>query len=85
MDCNICKIYYFFLFIPGKSFTMVGSDQSSQTLGIIPSAISWLFRLINEQKDKTGARFSVRVSAVEVTGKQELLRDLLSEVAQGMQ
>ncbi|XP_052058492.1 uncharacterized protein LOC127698847 isoform X2 [Mytilus californianus] len=67
----------------GKSYTIVGSDKSAQTLGIIPSAITWLFRLINEQKDKTGARFSVRVSAVEVTGKQELLRDLLSEVAQG--
>ena len=67
----------------GKSYTMVGTDQSTQTLGIVPSAITWLFRLINEEKDKTGARFSVRVSAVEVTGKQELLRDLLSEVAQG--
>jgi kinesin family protein 26 len=53
---------------------MVGTDQSTQTLGIVPSAITWLFRLINEEKDKTGARFSVRVSAVEVTGKQELLR-----------
>lgn len=62
---------------------MVGTDQSTHTLGIVPSAITWLFRLINEEKDKTGARFSVRVSAVEVTGKQELLRDLLSEVAQG--
>lgn len=67
----------------GKSYTMVGTDQSTHTLGIVPSAITWLFRLINEEKDKTGARFSVRVSAVEVTGKQELLRDLLSEVAQG--
>lgn len=62
---------------------MIGQDQSSQTLGIIPCAIAWLFRLIDEQKEKTGARFSVRVSAVEVTGKSECLKDLLSEVAAG--
>lgn len=63
---------------------MTGRDQSSQTLGFIPCAISWLFRLINEHKEKTGARFSVRVSAIEVSGKQETLRDLLTDVAQGM-
>lgn len=48
---------------------MIGRDDSLQTLGIIPCAISWLFKLINERKEKTGARFSVRVSAVEVTEK----------------
>lgn len=52
---------------PGKSYTMIGRDDSLQTLGIIPCAISWLFKLINERKEKTGARFSVRVSAVEVS------------------
>ena len=62
---------------------MLGVDDSAQNLGIIPCAISWLFRLINEQKDRTGARFSVRVSAVEVTGKQEKLKDLLADVAGG--
>lgn len=46
---------------------MIGHDDSLQTLGIIPCAISWLFKLINERKEKTGARFSVRVSAVEVS------------------
>lgn len=45
---------------------MIGRDDSLQGLGIIPCAISWLFKLINERKEKTGARFSVRVSAVEV-------------------
>lgn len=50
----------------GKSYTMIGRDDSLQGLGIIPCAISWLFKLINERKEKTGARFSVRVSAVEV-------------------
>ncbi|XP_019642367.1 PREDICTED: kinesin-like protein KIF26A isoform X2 [Branchiostoma belcheri] len=67
----------------GKTYTMAGNDDDSQSLGIIPSSIAWLFRLINEQKQKTGARFSVRVSAVEVYGKQENLRDLLSEQATG--
>ncbi|NXX86965.1 KI26B protein, partial [Urocolius indicus] len=67
----------------GKSHTMIGKDDSMQNLGIIPCAISWLFKLINERKEKTGARFSVRISAVEVWGKEENLRDLLSEVATG--
>ncbi|KAG7481839.1 kinesin KIF26B [Solea senegalensis] len=67
----------------GKSYTMIGRDDSLQTLGLIPCAISWLFKLINERKEKTGARFSVRVSAVEVWGKEENLKDLLSEVATG--
>ncbi|XP_012872739.1 PREDICTED: kinesin-like protein KIF26B [Dipodomys ordii] len=67
----------------GKSYTMIGKDDSMQNLGIIPCAISWLFKLINERKEKTGARFSVRISAVEVWGKEENLRDLLSEVATG--
>uniref|UniRef100_A0A8C9K8N4 Kinesin family member 26B n=1 Tax=Panthera tigris altaica TaxID=74533 RepID=A0A8C9K8N4_PANTA len=68
---------------PGKSYTMIGKDDSMQNLGIIPCAISWLFKLINERKEKTGARFSVRISAVEVWGKEENLKDLLSEVATG--
>lgn len=69
--------------VVGKSYTMIGKDDSMQSLGIIPCAISWLFKLINECKEKTGARFSVRVSAVEVWGKDENLKDLLSEVATG--
>lgn len=65
----------------GKSYTMMGNDVSAQSLGIMPCAIAWLFRLIDEQKEKTGARFSVRVSAVEVSGKNEQLKDLLADVA----
>ncbi|XP_066532088.1 kinesin-like protein KIF26B isoform X2 [Hoplias malabaricus] len=67
----------------GKSYTMIGKDDSMQNLGIIPCAISWLFKIINERKEKTGTRFSVRVSAVEVWGKDENLKDLLSDVATG--
>jgi kinesin family protein 26 len=66
---------------------MVGSPDSTNTLGVIPCAISWLFRGINEQKQKTGARFSVRVSAVEVLqqsgGTSQQLKDLLAGHASG--
>jgi len=62
----------------GKSYTMIGSDESSRTVGIIPTAISWLFKCIKEKKDKSTARFSVRVSACEIRGANEELRDLLS-------
>ncbi|KAM5337780.1 kinesin-like protein KIF26A [Glossophaga mutica] len=65
----------------GKSHTMIGKDSSPQSLGVVPCAISWLFRLIGERRERTGARFSVRVSAVEVCGRDQGLRDLLAEVA----
>ncbi|XP_059376713.1 kinesin-like protein KIF26A isoform X4 [Carassius carassius] len=67
----------------GKTYTMIGMDSSMQSLGIAPCAISWLFKLINERKEKTGTRFSVRVSAVEIYGKDESLQDLLSDVPTG--
>ncbi|XP_056915063.1 kinesin-like protein KIF26A isoform X3 [Takifugu flavidus] len=67
----------------GKTYTMIGKDSSTQSLGIVPCAISWLFKLINERKEKTGTRFCVRVSAVEIYGKDEELKDLLSEASTG--
>ncbi|XP_034433267.1 kinesin-like protein KIF26A isoform X2 [Hippoglossus hippoglossus] len=67
----------------GKTYTMIGKDSSTQNLGIVPCAISWLFKLITERKEKTGTRFSIRVSAVEIFGKDEELKDLLSEVSSG--
>ncbi|XP_069063360.1 kinesin-like protein KIF26A isoform X3 [Pleurodeles waltl] len=67
----------------GKTYTMMGKDSSTQGLGVVPCAISWLFKLINERKEKAGTRFSIRVSAVEICGKEESLKDLLSEVATG--
>lgn len=70
-------------FFAGKSYTMLGTPENANTLGIIPCAISWLFRSINEQKQKTGARFSVRVSAVEVCGPTNQLRDLLAGYSNG--
>lgn len=76
-------LWWYIFIVTGKTYTMLGTDRSGQTLGAMPCAIAWLFKLINEQKDKTGARFSVRVSAVEVTGKNETLRDLLVDIAHG--
>uniref|UniRef100_A0A8B9WM52 Kinesin family member 26A n=1 Tax=Bos mutus grunniens TaxID=30521 RepID=A0A8B9WM52_BOSMU len=67
----------------GKSYTMIGRDSSTQSLGVVPCAISWLFRLMDERRERTGARFSVRVSAVEVCSRGQSLRDLLAEVASG--
>ncbi|KAG0421881.1 hypothetical protein HPB47_002260, partial [Ixodes persulcatus] len=67
----------------GKTWTMLGGSGSTQELGVVPCAIAWLFRLINEHKQRTGARFSVRVSAVQVAGRSENLRDLLAEHANG--
>ena len=62
----------------GKTYTMIGSDESSKTLGVIPSSIAWLFRAIKERKETKNARFAVRVSALEIGGQNEEVRDLLS-------
>ncbi|KAL5112466.1 Kinesin-like protein KIF26A [Taenia crassiceps] len=60
-----------------KSRTMLGSDASVESVGVIPCAIAWLFHLVEEQKETTKTRFSVRVSAVEVFGYDESFKDLL--------
>ncbi|XP_043234867.1 uncharacterized protein LOC122388132 isoform X2 [Amphibalanus amphitrite] len=65
----------------GKTTTMLGGSGSGDQLGVIPTAISWLYRGIGEQKQKSGARFSVRVSAVQIAGAAENLRDLLKDHA----
>ncbi|KAL2082033.1 hypothetical protein ACEWY4_021851 [Coilia grayii] len=67
----------------GKTFTMIGQDSSTQSLGVAPCAISWLFKLIEERREKAGARFSVRASAVEICGRDEALTDLLADLSSG--
>ena len=62
---------------------MIGHDDSMQSLGIMPCAIAWLFRLIDERRERTGARFSVRVSAVELWGGDENIQDLMASVVTG--
>lgn len=60
---------------------MIGKDSSPQSLGVVPCAISWLFRLLEERRERTGTRFSIRVSAAEVCGRDTSFRDLLATVA----
>nr|XP_046147979.1 kinesin-like protein KIF26B [Oncorhynchus gorbuscha] len=63
----------------GKSNTMMGSDSSSQSLGVIPCAISWFYsHTERRRRERTGASLAVSVSAMEVCGEDETLRDLLS-------
>lgn len=59
---------------------MFGSVSSAGDLGAIPCAISWLFKGINERRQKSGARFSVRVSAlgVNATKPGSSSKDLLA-------
>ncbi|KAM4633495.1 kinesin-like protein KIF26A [Polymixia lowei] len=65
----------------GKTYTMIGRDCSTQSLGVAPTAVSWLFKVIEERKEKAGARFSVHVSAVEISGREETLTDLLAQLS----
>lgn len=60
---------------------MIGQDCSTQSLGVAPTAISWLFKVVEERREKSGARFSLRVSAVEISGREETLVDLLAELS----
>ncbi|XP_053692242.1 kinesin-like protein GA13060 [Sabethes cyaneus] len=65
----------------GQSRTMFGTLASAPSdLGAIPCAIAWLFKGINEKRQKSGARFSVRVSAlgVNATKPGSSSRDLLA-------
>lgn len=65
-----------------------GSSSSSGatcSLGAAPCAIAWLYKGIQERRQKSGARFSVRVSAVGVsaTKPDSLSQDLLISHAAG--
>ncbi|XP_052864268.1 kinesin-like protein CG14535 [Anopheles cruzii] len=65
----------------GQSRTMFGTVTAPPgDLGAIPCAISWLYKGINEKRQKSGARFSVRVSAlgVNATKPGSSSRDLLA-------
>ena len=55
-------------------------------MGVIPTAVSWLFKAIKERRHGVGAaRVSVRVSAAEIrtgAGGAEEMRDLLGDSGQ---
>lgn len=64
---------------------MLGAVHPPQELGAIPCAISWLYKGINERRQKNGARFSVRVSALGVSAHkpESASKDLLAAHATG--
>ncbi|XP_067623434.1 kinesin-like protein CG14535 [Eurosta solidaginis] len=64
----------------GQPKTMLGGVNPPTELGAIPCAISWLYKGINERRQKSGARFSVRVSALSVsaTKPDSSSKDLLA-------
>ncbi|XP_062324356.1 kinesin-like protein KIF26B isoform X2 [Osmerus eperlanus] len=68
----------------GRTYSMLGSDESRDSLGILPCAIAWLYGLLEHRAGAgAGSSLVVSVSAVEVCGEDETLRDLLSSVASG--
>ena len=40
----------------GKSKSMLGSDECADDLGLIPIAITWLYKSIKERRSKSGAK-----------------------------
>ncbi|KAF7651847.1 hypothetical protein LDENG_00104760 [Lucifuga dentata] len=64
----------------GKTYTMIGRQNSAHSLGVVPTSISWLFKVLQERQEKAGLRFSVQVSAVEISGREETLTDLLADL-----
>lgn len=46
---------------------MFGSVTTSAELGAIPCAIAWLYKGINDRRQQSGSRFSVRVSALGIS------------------
>ena len=72
-----------FFYSLGQSYTMQGSGLAGHTLGIMPSAVWWLYKALEDHKAQTGSRYSVRVSAVQVA-PGDVLTDLLAPYSQGM-
>ncbi|CAB1343159.1 unnamed protein product [Coregonus sp. 'balchen'] len=55
------------------------STQAEVCVGVIPYAISWFYsHTERRRRERTGASLAVSVSAMEVCGEDETLRDLLS-------
>lgn len=81
----LTRVERYLLLFSGQSKTMFGSLGSAKDLGAIPCAISWLYKGINERRQKTGARFSVRVSALGVSASKpgSAPKDLLTAHATG--
>ena len=61
-----------------KQNTMFGTHETRQTLGIVPLALIYLFRLLNELKFKCDNRITMRLSAIELEGHDTDCIDLLT-------
>ena len=63
---------------------MFGRPQN-QKMGVVPTAMAWLFKCLQEQREKTTSRFSVRVSAAEIAGSpsNEVIIDMLLPFSTG--
>jgi hypothetical protein len=58
---------------------MFGRDDSVESFGLAPMSIYWLFQLMDEQCIKHGNKFCIKISAVEIWGKEEKFKDLLDD------
>ncbi|CAL4118641.1 unnamed protein product, partial [Meganyctiphanes norvegica] len=68
----------------GQHETMLGSGPGSYEMGIMPCGLWWLYKALEDHKMSTGSRFSVRVSALQIT-LDDQVTDLLAPYAHGEQ
>jgi kinesin family protein 26 len=68
------------IFSYGQSKEHKHDTMFRKTSGIVPTALDWLFKLIEFTKLRSGTRFSVRLSALEIHGKEERIKDLLESI-----
>lgn len=55
-----------------KTNTMFTSNS-----GIVPTSLQWLYHLVDIIKLKSKTKFTISLSALEILGKEERLKDLL--------
>jgi hypothetical protein len=70
-----------------KFKTMFGSDNSNESLGVVPLSIYMIFKELNEKRTNLGIKSLVKISIMEliVNNKtyQEKVKDLLYNSLQG--
>jgi hypothetical protein len=51
--------------------------NTENSVGIMPTSLYWLFKIIDDVKLKSGNKFHIKLSVLEITGcKEERVRDL---------
>ena len=63
----------------------IREGRAGENMGITPTAISWLYAAIAEMRARNGngVRFSVRLSALEISTNTDYVKDLLAPFATG--